>query len=155
MAPQTLETPSYALASIAAAYGLAFLPFYYGTLRMLFATKGNGMDLSMPRSNDERVKTKIPKEVWESIQRGKAAHFNALEGFPFFAAAMIAGTVAGLPSDTMNNAAKQYLGIRVLYTVLYIVNSSKNLLLSVARSSMWGLSVAVPGWVLLKAGNVL
>jgi uncharacterized MAPEG superfamily protein len=115
----------------------------------------------------EAFKDKVPKSVWNHCLRARCAHFNALEGFPLFAAAMvrllftssfirtdaelqIAGTAAGLPTEDMNSSAAQYLGLRVLYTLYYI--GVEDNFLALARTGVWGLSIAVPCWTLWKAG---
>ncbi|KAH7312883.1 hypothetical protein BKA65DRAFT_600439 [Rhexocercosporidium sp. MPI-PUGE-AT-0058] len=143
-------TPNYALHSIIAAYGLAFVPMYYTTLRMMVATGGK-WSFSMPRTNMDAMKTKVPSSVWNSCYRAQCAHINALEGFPLFAAAMIAGTFAGIPREELNRSAAQYLGLRVLYTGLYI--GIENNVLAFARSGAWGLGIAVPIMTLWKAGE--
>ncbi|KAL2060900.1 hypothetical protein VTL71DRAFT_8952 [Oculimacula yallundae] len=144
------STPNYALQSIIAAYGLAHAPNYYTTLRMMVATGGK-WSFSMPRTNMEAMKSKVPKSVWNSCYRAQCAHMNAMEGFPFFAAAMIAGTFAGLPREDLNRSAAQYLGLRVLYTGLYI--GIENNVLAFARSGTWLLAMAVPAIMLWKAGE--
>jgi hypothetical protein len=42
-----------------------------------------------PRTNVERVKDKVDSRTYDLIVRSRSAHFNALEGFPLFAAAMV------------------------------------------------------------------
>jgi hypothetical protein len=42
-----------------------------------------------PRTNLERVKNKVDSRTYEKLVRSRSAHFNALEGFPLFAAAMV------------------------------------------------------------------
>ncbi|KAG4433621.1 hypothetical protein IFR05_010897 [Cadophora sp. M221] len=146
------STPNYALHSIIAAYGLALAPGYYTTLRMMVATGGK-WSFSMPRTNMEAMKGKVPARVWNSCYRAQCAHINALEGFPLFAAAMIAGTFAGIPSEDLNRSAAQYLGLRVLYTGLYI--GIENNLLALARSGSWALGLAIPIMTLWRAGEMV
>ncbi|KAG4415510.1 hypothetical protein IFR04_011382 [Cadophora malorum] len=144
------STPQYAFPSIIAAYGLALAPSYYATLRMMAATGGKWL-FNMPRSNMDGYKGKVPTSVWNSCYRAQCAHINALEAFPLFAAAMIAGTVAGIPKEDLNRSAAQYLGLRVLYTGLYI--GIENNILAMARSGTWALGLAVPIMTLWKAGE--
>ena len=63
----------------------------------------------------------------------------------------IAGTVAGIPKEDLNRSAAQYLGLRVLYTGLYI--GIENNILAMARSGTWALGLAVPIMTLWKAGE--
>lgn len=55
-----------------------------------------------------------------------------------------------LPTKDLNWAAGTYLATRVVYTALYMTTTSE--LFSYARSGVYTLSVAVPFWVLWKAG---
>lgn len=57
-----------------------------------------------------------------------------------------------VPSEDMNKSVGWYLGLRTLYTALYISTTSE--VFAFARSSVWGASIAVPVWTLLKAGKM-
>ncbi|KAL3419317.1 hypothetical protein PVAG01_09539 [Phlyctema vagabunda] len=152
MSQSSPPTPSYALHSIVAAYGLALVPNYYQVLRMMAATGGQ-WSFSMPRNNMDSLKSKVPIAVWNQCYRARCAHINAYEGFPLFAAAMLAGTIAGLPTEDLNKSAAQYLGLRALYTGLYITTTSE--VIALGRTSVWALSVGLPAWTLWKAGNAI
>lgn len=58
-----------------------------------------------------------------------------------------------LPDKDMNSAATQYLAARVLYTGLYMVHTNEAL--SYVRSGVYAWSLAIPFWVLWKAGTKL
>ena len=51
----------------------------------------------------------------------------------------------------MNSAAGQYIAARILYTELYMFTSSEKL--SYLRTGAYFWSVAIPFWVLWKAGR--
>jgi len=145
------QQTNYALPSIAAAYGLAFVPNYYNVLRMMAATGGK-WSFAMPRTNMDTLKSKVPVSIWNQCYRARCAHINALEGFPLFAAAMLAGTMMHIPSEDLNKSAGWYIGLRSLYTALYISTTSE--VLALARTSVWGASIVVPVWTLWKAGKL-
>lgn len=63
----------------------------------------------------------------------------------------IAGTFASIPPEDLHRSAAQYLGLRVLYTGLYI--GIENNILALARSGTWALGLAVPIMTLWRAGE--
>jgi len=116
----------------------------------------------------------VPQEIWNRCFRARGAHINAFEGFPLFAAAMvcsllfqsynvsvhrssydlqIAGNVAQIPTQDMNALAVQYLGVRALYSMVYIGGRSEAL--SYLRTGLWAWSIGIPIWGLVKAGKAL
>jgi len=107
----------------------------------------------------------VPQEIWNRCFRARGAHINAFEGFPLFAAAMvcsllfqsynvsvhrssydlqIAGNVAQIPTQDMNALAVQYLGVRALYSMVYIGGRSEAL--SYLRTGLWAWSIGIPIW---------
>ena len=75
-----------------------------------------------------------------------------MEVFPLFAAAVLAGNAANLPTKDLNNMAWSFLGLRVLYMGLYM--GIKNNTLAYARTGVyfWGISVPLMG--LWRAGKM-
>ncbi|MCC7440966.1 MAG: MAPEG family protein [Bdellovibrionales bacterium] len=67
-----------------------------------------------------------------------AAHSNALEGFPGFAAAMLLGAIAGLPESTLAGAGTFYASSRLVYTLCYVKKWHW------ARSGVW-----LAGWIVI------
>jgi uncharacterized MAPEG superfamily protein len=57
-------------------------------------------------------------------RRAYAAHQNAYENFPFFAAAVIIAVTMGAPIATINWLALGYLVARILHGVLYIADQA-------------------------------
>ncbi len=53
-------------------------------------------------------------------RRAYAAHLNAFENFPFFAAAVIVAVTQGAALPTVNMLATIYLALRILHAALYI-----------------------------------
>lgn len=71
-------------------------------------------------------------------QRANNAQLNSFEAFPFFAAGVIIGHLAGANQNTLNLLAIAYISLRLVYGVLYIAN------LSALRTLAW---VAAKGCV--------
>jgi len=86
-----------------------------------------------------RVDNHCPRESIDSLppqyRRAYAAHTNAYENFPFFAAAVIIAVTQGAPLATINTFAAVYLVLRVVHGILYVGN------LSTARSIVYGLAL--------------
>jgi uncharacterized MAPEG superfamily protein len=72
-----------------------------------------------PRSTEIKanVKSRLPPAVWEKYQRAESASSNAYENFPFYAAAIIVGCLAGLGQETMNKFAVSFLFARAGHTL--------------------------------------
>lgn len=89
-----------------------------------------------------------PRDSAEKLEgarrRAYAAHQNAFETFPFFAAAVIASVQLGGPIGTINWLAGLYVLIRVVYAGCYLAN------IATLRSLVWaaGLFVNIAIFVL-------
>lgn len=75
--------------------------------------------------------------------RSKSAHYNALEAFPGFAAAVLIAHVAGGDPTWLDRLAVAYVALRVLYIGLYVGN------LATARSVVWTLALATNAAIFL------
>ena len=60
-------------------------------------------------------------------RRAYAAHLNAYENFPFFAAAVIIAVTQGASIATVNMLAMIYVVLRIAHGVLYIADQSTSL----------------------------
>lgn len=111
--PQMSTTYNYSIPSIIAAYGIGLAPHGYYFVKMMANAKGQASNilsvylcpyrcsiprsdcqlhpsrLSRPRENLTNLKGNVPAQVWHKLARAHAAHLNALEGLPMFAAAMV------------------------------------------------------------------
>ena len=76
-----------------------------------FAKSGGG-DNHHPRDDVDRLSG--------AHRRAYAAHFNAYENFPFFAAAVIIAVTQGATPSAVNTLASVYLALRILHAALYI-----------------------------------
>ncbi len=105
-----------------------------------FAKAGPGYDNREPR-------------VWMGTLEGRrarahAAHQNALEAFPFFAASVIVATLADAPPDLVDLLAATFIAARIGYTAAYIADKPT------LRSILWIVGIAaVVGLFLLPAGQ--
>jgi uncharacterized MAPEG superfamily protein len=68
-------------------------------------------------------------------RRAYAAHQNAYEAFPFFAAAVLAATVMQAPAGVVNTLALIFIAARLAYTAAYITDRAT------PRSLLWAV-----GW---------
>ncbi|OQE16715.1 hypothetical protein PENSTE_c023G00497 [Penicillium steckii] len=134
-----MSNNNYTIHSIIAAYGLGIAPHGYYLIKMMANAKGQSSN--------------ILGQVWDKLARARGAHLNALEGIPMFAAAMLAGNLAKLPSRDLNYMAVDYLAARVLYTAVYM--GVKSELGSYLRTGIWAWSISIPIWLLLRAGNAI
>jgi uncharacterized MAPEG superfamily protein len=88
-----------------------------------------------PRYNNVNVR------LWQSTlegvaQRAHAAHLNSFEAFPLFAAAVIVAQMNGGAQGHIDLLALSFIGLRVLYGILYLAN------LASLRSLVWMAALA-------------
>ncbi|CAJ2511197.1 Uu.00g068220.m01.CDS01 [Anthostomella pinea] len=128
---------------------LALLPRVYSGL------SGPGskiFDGTNPRKFSEQLeKSELDKQLVQRLQRAEAAGANAFEGLPLFAAAVVAGNSAGLPTATLNALSVGYIANRVVYTWYYIWISSNRRMASY-RPLVWSVGVACIMTLFVKAG---
>lgn len=77
--------------------------------------------------------------------RALGAHQNGLEGFAFFAAAVIIAQMRGASQPLVDGLAFAYLGLRLAYVALYLAGKPS------LRSATWTLALAVNVAILLSA----
>lgn len=79
---------------------------------VVFAKADSDGDNHHPRDSAERLPP--------AARRAYAAHLNAYENFPFFAAAVIIAKTQGAPLGTLNALAAIYIMLRIAHAALYI-----------------------------------
>ncbi|KIW18518.1 hypothetical protein PV08_02806 [Exophiala spinifera] len=147
-----LSSRSFALHAIPISYALAYPPHVYVLGTLMKASSSNYAFTNMvPRVNLERLGPSLPKATTDMLWRARGCHLNTLEGFPLFAAAMLAGTYTSLPTRDLNICAAEYLAARVVYNVLYMTVRSEAA--SYLRTAVYFYSVGIPFYVLWKAGQ--
>ena len=96
---------------------------------------GKYAKLGVPSDN------RYPREEYETYpprnRRAYAAHQNAFESFPFFAAAVIIALTMGAAVHVVNVLAVLYVLLRIAYSLLYIFNRPA------ARSLVFAVAMAV------------
>ena len=84
---------------------------------------------------------RYPREEYDNLppakRRAYAAHLNAYENFPFFAAAVIIAMTLGAAPATVNMLAMAYIAVRVVHGLLYINN------IPTARSLIFGIGLLI------------
>ncbi|KAH0839126.1 hypothetical protein AYO21_04720 [Fonsecaea monophora] len=141
---------AFALHSVPMAYMLSVPPHLYLFSKLMKAS-GYAYSNLVPRAQLATLAPTLPKATADVLWRARGCHLNALEGFPLFAAAMIAGTHAKLDARELNTCAAEYLVARTLYSILYMTVRSEPA--SYLRSAVWTWSVGIPVYVLWKAGK--
>ncbi|KAK4939079.1 hypothetical protein LTR10_020565 [Elasticomyces elasticus] len=144
-----LSTRAFALHAIPISYALAYPPHLYFFTKLMSATGFKASNMT-PRLNLSALSASLPKATTDMLWRARGCHLNAIEGFPLFAAAMLAGTYTNLDARQMNVCAAEYLAARVVYSVLYMTVKSEKA--SYLRSAVYFYSVGIPFYVLWKAG---
>jgi uncharacterized MAPEG superfamily protein len=83
-------------------------------LAVVSYAKAGGGDNHHPRDDASRLSG--------ARRRAYAAHFNAYENFPFFAAAVIVAVTQGADTAMLDMLAVIYLLLRILHAVLYVAD---------------------------------
>ncbi len=114
------------LACLPIAFGLIFVP----KIPIAIATKKQlgKYDNKAPREQQEKL------EGWG--RRAVAAHQNAFESFPGFAAGVLACTITGKHADWAAILAVTHVVARALYPWFYVKN------IDAIRSSIWAIGFA-------------
>jgi uncharacterized MAPEG superfamily protein len=82
---------------------------------------------------------RAPREEADTLggyrKRAYAAHLNAFEAFPFFAAAVIVAEMRGAPRGLVDGLAAAYIVARIGYFAAYLGDRPS------LRSSVWGIGL--------------
>ncbi len=110
---------NYSLYTIPLYLVLSLATHIYAVTTVKAANKGK-WDNANPRSTNwaTTLQKNVPADVYALYERGESAHKNAQENLPLFAASIIMGNMARLPSSTLNTFAFAMILMRVLYTFL-------------------------------------
>jgi uncharacterized MAPEG superfamily protein len=101
----------------------ALLPIFWAAV----AKSGGDVDNHRPRES--------AADLPPMYGRAYAAHHNAYENFPFFAAAVIIAIMQGANIVTVDGLAVAYIVLRFAHGVLYVVDRPT------ARSGVYGLAL--------------
>ena len=100
---------------------------------VVYAKAGGNGDNHHPRDSAERLPP--------ASRRAYAAHLNAYENFPFFAAAVIIAKTQGTPLGTLNVLAAIYIVLRIAHATLYIGDYATAR--SVVFALAWFINIAI------------
>ncbi|KAF3034646.1 hypothetical protein E8E11_004952 [Didymella keratinophila] len=140
---------NYSFYSIPVFWFLSLAPHAYAVSVARKANKGF-WDNTNPR-NTGYLEKNIPKDALAKYERDEAAHANGMENAPYFIGAVLAGNLAGLPASTMNTYTGAYVGLRLIYNLLY--TNTTTLKNSRARSIVWIASTLGLFTLYIKAAN--
>lgn len=76
--------------------------------------------------------------------RGLWAHQNGMEGFAFFAVAVVIAQMRGAPQNVADGLAVAYVALRFAYDAAYLAGAAS------LRSAIWALALAVNVALLLS-----
>jgi uncharacterized MAPEG superfamily protein len=92
-----------------------------------------------------RLDNNNPRDWAQTLEghrrRAYAAHQNSFEAFPFFAAAVLAAMMTGVPAGRLDLLALVFIAARLAYTALYITDHATPR--SIAWIVAWGATVAI------------
>ncbi|GJJ77645.1 hypothetical protein EMPS_10004 [Entomortierella parvispora] len=129
--------PHFPLLSLPIAAGIAYAPHFIRALIVINATKRwNNVS---PRGQLEKVETRMSKAAWAMAKRAEGAHINGIETLPIFYGAVLAALQAGVAKDTVNYYSGLFLATRVLYNLVYIINTTQ--ITALARTGIWTASM--------------
>ncbi|KAI9052922.1 hypothetical protein LZ554_003194 [Drepanopeziza brunnea f. sp. 'monogermtubi'] len=142
-------TRHFSLYTIPAAWLVAFIPHPYAV------SLSQKFDNRSPRTYIKSLESDqtIDQATKDRIIRAEAAQTNGFENLGLYAAAVVAGNVAGLPARTMNTLTAGYLASRILYNYIYITNTTQAA--SSLRSVAFVSGVGMIWTLFIKSGNVL
>ncbi|EPE29121.1 hypothetical protein GLAREA_00279 [Glarea lozoyensis ATCC 20868] len=140
---------NYSLYAVPAAWFVAFVPHVYST------TFTSRYDKTSPRTHLQEMEKDqtIDQATKDKLTRVNGAKQNGFENIGFFAAAVVAGNVAGLSATSLNGLSAGYVLSRILYTLIYINNTNPKF--SDLRSVMWLVGIGQVVTLYAKAGNML
>ena len=90
----------------------------------------------------------LARQAAPRVQRANAAQLNAFEGFPAFAAGVIAADVTGVADARIALLAVVFVVARVLHGVFYLAGAAT------ARSAAWFVGIACAVTLLAQAALV-
>mmetsp|Transcript_43773 Transcript_43773/g.102158 ORF Transcript_43773/g.102158 Transcript_43773/m.102158 type:complete len:177 (-) Transcript_43773:81-611(-) len=120
-----------ALATVPAAWALAYVPHFIKTGVVISKTGIADYDNRQPRATDPAQFDGAKR----FIQRCAACHLNALESFPAFAAAVVLCKLQKVKPLEAAKLCFRYLIGRVLYTILYLAGINDTV--AGMRSLVW------------------
>jgi uncharacterized MAPEG superfamily protein len=115
---------------------LCLLPRFYAAYTYTTSTS-KPLDMLLPRALAARASADpaLQHATRDRIVRAEAAQANGLENVGYFAAAVVAGNMAGLNKGLINCLSVGYLISRGLYSWLYVFGDTKTM--AIARTGVF------------------
>lgn len=113
----------------------AVLPYIWTTVGK---SAGSGYDNRDPRGW-------VAKQTHPRVLRGNAAHLNAFEAFPAFAASVLMAQLAGVDPGRVSMLAVAFVVFRTLHGVFYLTNAHA------LRSLAWLLGIVCVATLMVQA----
>lgn len=102
---------------------------------------------AIAKATGGRFDNRTPREWQSRLQgmpaRAHAAHLNAFEAFPLFAAAVIVAHLHAAPQTRLDQLAIAFIVLRLAYGFLYMAGLAR------LRSLVWALAFASAIWIFL------
>jgi len=119
-------TRNFSFYAVPAAWVVSLLPHIYAT-SLYDRSSSQKFDPRYPRGLTSKIASdqSLPQATKDRILRAEAAQQNGFENVGLFAAAVVAGNVAGVDNWWLNTLSGGYLASRVLYNVIYVNNETK------------------------------
>ena len=131
---------------------LCLLPRFYAAYTYTTSTS-KPLDMLLPRALAARASADpaLQHATRDRIVRAEAAQANGLENVGYFAAAVVAGNMAGLSKTVVNCLSVGYLLSRGLYSWLYVVGDTKTM--AIARTGVFFSGQGLIWALFIMAGN--
>jgi uncharacterized MAPEG superfamily protein len=131
---------------------LCLLPRFYAA-HLYVSSTAKPLDMLLPRALAARASADpaLQHATRDRIVRAEAAQANGLENVGYFAAAVVAGNMAGLSKSVVNCLSVGYLISRGLYSWLYVVGDTKKM--AIARTGVFFSGQGLIFALFIMAGN--
>lgn len=154
-----LNTSNLSLYTLPIAWLICLTPRFYNAF-MYTTRSGKSIDLVNPRSPPVKASTEpaLDPRLKNRILRAEAAMHNGLENVGYFAAAVVAGNMAGLSREVVNGLSVGYVVSRAVYNLAYMFGETtfwgavRSILFFVGQGQIWALFI-LAGKELNKAGR--
>ena len=87
----------------------------------------------------------LAKQTAPRVQRGNAAHLNAFEAFPAFAAAVLMAQAAGVDPHRITTLALAFIACRILHGLFYLADKHA------LRSLSWLVGIGCVAALMIQA----
>ncbi|MCJ1408154.1 hypothetical protein MMC19_002227 [Ptychographa xylographoides] len=147
-------TRNFSLYTVPAAWILSLAPHVYAT-QLYDAKSAKSFDLTQPRSLTAKVANDqtLDQATKDRVIRAEGAQQNGFENVGLFAAAVVAGNVAGVDHWWLNTLSGGYVASRVVYNFVYINNES--VAVANARTGVFLSGIGMIFGLFIMAGNRL